>query len=948
MGSETKKEEELIVIRGARQNNLKNIDVDIPRNALTVITGLSGSGKSSLAFDTIYSEGRRRYVESLSAYARQFLGQLDKPDLDLIVGLSPAIAIEQKTASSNPRSTAGTVTEIYDYLRLFFAKVGEPHCHKCGRSIQSQSPQEIVDRLLSLDKGTKLMLLAPLMTDKKGEHQKLFDSLRKDGFTRIRVSGELFELSEPINLEKNKKNDIDVVVDRIIIKEDLSRRMTDSVELALRLSGGTLIAAILDDDLKSKQELLFSQHYACDHCGISFSELTPQLFSFNSHQGACPDCGGLGSKYIFAQELIVEKYAPIFEGGILPWGEHHVGFSPQEVHCLYDHFGWEIYSNMVDLPKGALDVILNGTGTKEIKFVYEIGSEKHHYSAPFDGVYKELYKLLPASQDENRHYLDKYRKIQTCPSCRGRRLKPEALAVTVGGADIYSLCSLTIAKCLDWFIHIDLGARDMEISRRIIKEIRDRLGFLNDVGLGYLTLNRSSSSLSGGESQRIRLATQIGAKLVGVMYVLDEPSIGLHQRDNERLLNSLKKMRDLGNTVIVVEHDAETILRADHVIDMGPGAGENGGKIMFEGPPDKLLKDSNSLTGQYLSGEKIVGVNQRRKKAKGFITLTGAKVNNLKNITVRFPIGALTVVTGVSGSGKSSLVLDALQNACKTISYSSSEKPVGYDSVSGLESFKKVIDIDQSPIGRTPRSNPATYIGVFNHIRTLFASTQQARARGYNAGRFSFNVAGGRCPKCQGDGIIKIEMHFLPDVYIRCENCKGKRYNRDTLEIKYAGATIADVLDMTVSQAVSFFDNLAYLKQPLLTLQDVGLGYIRLGQSATSLSGGEAQRVKLSKELARKSTGQTIYILDEPTTGLHFEDVKQLLSVLQRLVSQGNTIIVIEHNLDIIKNADHIIDLGPEGGDGGGRLVAEGTPEQVAAVAKSHTGRFLKKALNLK
>jgi excinuclease ABC subunit A len=939
----------LIIIRGARQHNLKNINLDIPRNTLTIITGLSGSGKSSLAFDTIYAEGQRRYVESLSSYARQFLGQMDKPDVDLIEGLSPAISIEQKSTNKNPRSTVGTVTEIHDYLRLLFSKIGEPHCHKCGRPINSQSAVDIVDKLLALPMGTKLMLLSPLVDSRKGEHQKLFDRLRKDGFTRVRVGGELQDLGQPINLDKRKKHQIEVVVDRLIIKEGLTRRLTDSVELALRSSEGIMIAAILDDDLKTREELFFSQNFACDYCGISFPELTPQLFSFNAPQGACPECGGLGSSFFFDTDLVLDYTTSISKGAILPWD--FTRNSHYSVNLLGPYFkknGWDVDAVISSLPKQAIDFILYGNKQADGRQAPSLEYKTNILSGKdkFDGVINELQGFYQHKDSEFfRPSLAKYMRLRICPGCNSARLRPESLAVTISGTNIHSLCTLPVAKCLDWFIHIDLNDQMMSIARLIIKEIRERLGFLNDVGLGYLSLARKASSLSGGESQRIRLASQLGSKLVGVMYVLDEPSIGLHQRDNEKLLASLKRIRNIGNSVIIVEHDAETILSADHVVDLGPGAGESGGRIIFEGTPEQLLKDSASLTGQYLSGKKVVSISRRRRTSRSAITITGARANNLKNLAVSFPLGVFTVVTGVSGSGKSSLVLETLQKAVEQKIYRNPNKPVDCDSIGGTELIDKVIDIDQSPIGRTPRSNPATYIGIFNIIRDLFSQLPEARARGYTAGRFSFNRSGGRCEKCQGDGIIKIEMHFLPDVYVRCEACQGRRYNRDTLEIKYAGASIDDVLDMTVSQAAIFFDKIPALRENLQTLEDVGLGYIRLGQSATTLSGGEAQRIKLSKELTRRSTGSTLYILDEPTTGLHFDDVKKLLEVLQKLVNQGNTVIVIEHNLDIIKNADHLIDLGPEGGDAGGMIVAQGTPEQVAATPGSHTGRFLKQIL---
>ncbi|MDR1109651.1 MAG: excinuclease ABC subunit UvrA [Deltaproteobacteria bacterium] len=932
-----------ITIRGARQHNLKNINVDIPRNSLTVISGLSGSGKSSLAFDTLYAEGQRRYVESLSSYARQFLGQMDKPDVDLIEGLSPAISIEQKTTSKNPRSTVGTVTEIHDYLRLLFARVGVAHCHKCGRPIAAQTPVEIVDRLMALPEGTRLMLLAPMVDARKGEHQKLFDRLRKDGFARVRIGGEIMDLRPEIPLDKKRKHDIEVVIDRLIIREGLGRRMTDSVELALRTSGGTLAVVLFDGDSKVTEEQFFSQHFACDHCGLSFPELSPQLFSFNAPQGACPQCDGLGANMFFDPDLVIpNRSLSIMEGAIAPWGRTVGGYYLGQLESVFRHYGWDFRAPVETLPEKALETILRGSGRQAIQFQYEKDGKTYGFSRPFEGVLNNLDRRYRETESQSsKDELGEYISFQPCPSCQGARLRPEALAVTVAGLGIKAVCDMTIAKCLDFFIYIDLDERSMSIGRRIVKEIRERLGFLHDVGLGYLSLGRGSSTLSGGETQRIRLATQIGSKLVGVMYVLDEPSIGLHQRDNEKLLASLRRMRDLGNTVIVVEHDAETIMSADLVLDLGPGAGENGGELVFQGSPRELVSDGKSLTGQYLSGQRQVGLPRRRRPSDRVLTVKGARGNNLKNLTVDFPLGVLNCVTGVSGSGKSTLVLETLYKAASLKIHRARTRAAEHDGILGLGEIDKVIDIDQSPIGRTPRSNPATYTGIFTPIRDLFSHLPDARARGYGPGRFSFNVRGGRCEKCQGDGIIKIEMHFLPDVYVRCEACQGLRYNRDTLEIRYAGASIADVLNLTVSEAAQFFTNLPSLRDKLLTLQEVGLGYVRLGQPATTLSGGEAQRVKLSKELSRRDTGRTLYILDEPTTGLHFDDVKKLLEVLQRLVGQGNTVIVIEHNLDLIKNADHIVDLGPEGGEGGGLVVAEGTPEEVAAVAKSHTGRFL-------
>ena len=932
-----------IVIRGAREHNLKNISVNIPRNRLTVITGLSGSGKSSLAFDTLYAEGQRRYVESLSAYARQFLGQMDKPDVDLIEGLSPAISIEQKTTNKNPRSTVGTATEILDYLRLLFARVGVPHCPKCGLPIQAQTPQEIVDRLQALPPGTRLMLLAPLVGSRKGEHQKLLDKLRKDAFTKVRIGGKVYDLSEDIALDKKKKHDIDVVLDRVVIKEGLARRLTEAVELGLKTSDGAIIGALVGSNGETLEELYFSEKFSCDQCGLSIPPLTPQLFSFNGPQGACPNCDGLGSKIFFDPDLVIPyRSLSLMDGAVAPWIRNGFGFYSSQLESLFNHYGWDRFAPFSNLPDEALKIILYGSGEEEIPFNFERDGQTRIYKRSFEGVIPNLERRhRDADSESDRAELAGYMSHRRCPACDGARLRPEALAVTVAGQNLDKICRLTIAKCLDFFLSIELSAQDMNVAGRVIKEIRERLGFLSDVGLGYLSLSRGSATLSGGETQRIRLATQIGSRLVGVMYVLDEPSIGLHQRDNERLLTSLKTMRDLGNTVIVVEHDAETILSADYVLDLGPGAGERGGELVFDGPPERLVHESKSLTGLYLSGARTVGLSKNRKPNGKAVTITGAKANNLKDITVSFPLGLLTCVTGVSGSGKSTLVLETLYKAMANKRHHSRHKTGEFDSISGLESVDKVIDIDQSPIGRTPRSNPATYIGLFAPIRDLYSRLPEARARGYAPGRFSFNVRGGRCEKCQGDGIIKIEMHFLPDVYIRCDTCQGRRYNRDTLDIRYAGASIADVLDMTVSEARSFFKNIPQLADKLNVMDEVGLGYVRLGQSGTTLSGGEAQRVKLSKELSRRSTGRTVYFMDEPTTGLHFDDINKLLDVLQKLVDQGNTVIIIEHNLDVIKSADHIIDLGPEGGDGGGFVVAQGSPREVAKNRASYTGRYL-------
>ncbi len=933
-----------IIVRGAREHNLKNLDVDIPRDSLTVITGLSGSGKSSLAFDTLYAEGQRRYVESLSAYARQFLEQMDKPDVDLIEGLSPAISIEQKTTSKNPRSTVGTVTEIHDYLRLLFARVGEPFCHKCGRPIKAQTVVEIVDRLMTQEAGTKMIILAPVVDARKGEHQKLFEKLRQNGFARVRLNGEIRDLGEEITIDKKKKHNIEVVIDRLVMKDGLQKRLTDSVELALRTSDGILVVELPD----KKEDLFFSERFACDYCGISFPELSAQLFSFNSPQGACQACDGLGANVFIDPDLVIPNpELSLREGAVAPWAKSTTSYYTTLLSSLAEHYKFDFYAPFESLPEKVRNVILNGSGKEEIDFFFEKDDRRHFYKRTFEGVLPSLSRRFRDTDSQStRDELEQYMSHRPCPSCDGARLRPEALAVKFAGQGIRNVSDLPVKQALAFFNDLNLSAKEAEIGDRIIKEIRERLTFLNDVGLGYLHLSRSSATLSGGESQRIRLATQIGSRLVGVMYILDEPSIGLHQRDNEKLLGTLKRMRDLGNTVLVVEHDGDTILAADHVLDLGPGAGVHGGELIFSGSPEALLKDEKSLTGLYLSGRKAIEIPPRRKPfAQGAIKIKGARGHNLKNLDVSFPIGLFTCVTGVSGSGKSTLVQETLYKSLVQKLYRSRVKTSEMDEISGLELIDKVIDIDQSPIGRTPRSNPATYTGVFTTIRELFAKLPDSRARGYAPGRFSFNVKGGRCESCQGDGIIKIEMHFLPDIYVKCEVCQGLRYSRDTLEIKYRDASIADVLDMTVSSAVKFFENVPAIRDKLVTLEEVGLGYIRLGQAATTLSGGEAQRIKLAKELSRRATGRTVYILDEPTTGLHFEDIRKLLEVLKRLVDHGNTIVVIEHNLDVIKSADYVIDLGPEGGDGGGELLAQGTPEEVARNPKSHTGRFLAREL---
>jgi excinuclease ABC subunit A len=936
-----------ITIRGARVHNLKNVDADIPRGTFTVITGLSGSGKSSLAFDTLCAEAQRRFVESLSAYARQFLSQLEKPDVDLIEGLSPAISIEQKTTSRNPRSTVGTVTEISDYLRLLYARIGEPHCHICGRPIKAQSPVTIVDQISALKEGTRILLLAPIVEDRKGEHQKLLEGLRKDGFSRVRIGGKILDLADDISLDKRKKHRVEAVVDRLAVKPGGTRRLTDSVELALRKGNGVMTAAVVDASGEIKEELFFSEHAACLNCGVSFPELSPQLFSFNNPKGACPSCDGLGADVFFDPELIVPNPALSLYEGAVPAIRSIGGFYVSQLEGLAKHYKFGMDVPFEDIPKKARNAIFYGSGDEDVKFSYERDGRRYYYTRPFEGIVNSLARRWKETdKEQHRDEMAGYMSFQPCPECKGARLRPEALAVKVAGLNIDELSRLPVGKCVEFFDGLKLSAKDEAIGARVVKEIKSRLGFLNDVGLGYLSLARSSGTLSGGESQRIRLATQIGSRLVGVMYILDEPSIGLHQRDNARLLSALLQMRDLGNTVIVVEHDAETILASDYVLDLGPGAGENGGKLVFAGPPEKLMADKGSLTGNYLSGRLEVPVPKRRRpRDKGWLTVKGARANNLKGISAEFPLGVFTCVTGVSGSGKSTLVLETLYKALHVTLSRGRARAGEYDSIEGLELVDKVIDIDQSPIGRTPRSNPATYTGLFTPIRDLFSRLPESRARGYLPGRFSFNVRGGRCEACKGDGVTTIEMHFLPDVHVTCEVCGGARYSRDTLEVKYNGKSISDVLNLTVTEATDFFRNIPALKDKLATLSEVGLGYIRLGQSATTLSGGEAQRVKLSKELSRRSTGRTVYILDEPTTGLHFDDVKKLLDVLQTLTDQGNTVIVIEHNLDVIKSADHIIDMGPEGGDAGGTVVAVGTPEEIARHPDSFTGAFLKKAL---
>lgn len=929
-----------IIVKGARQHNLKNIDVEIPRDELVVITGLSGSGKSSLAFDTIYAEGQRRYVESLSAYARQFLGQMDKPDVDYIEGLSPAISIDQKTTSRNPRSTVGTVTEIYDYLRLLFARAGRPHCPQCGKPISQQTVEQMVDQLMALGEGTRLSVLAPVIRGKKGEHQKVLEDIRKEGYARVRVDGEVQDVGAEIKLEKNKKHSIEVVVDRIVIREGITQRLADSLETALNLTQGLVIIDVIDG-----KEMVFSQNFACVDCSVSLPEIAPRMFSFNSPFGACPDCTGLGNNMEIDPALIVpDGSKSLLDGAIAPLSKNTSSYFMCQLEAVMDHFGLSLYSVWNEIPEETQKIILYGAGDERFSFTYEnMYGERRTYHAQFEGVIPMLNRRYrETTSDWSREEIEEFMSTKPCPTCKGARLKPEALAVRVGGKNIYEVTRMTVADGQAFFAGLELTERERIIAHQILKEINARLGFLLNVGLDYLTLDRAAGTLSGGEAQRIRLATQIGSGLVGVLYILDEPSIGLHQRDNNRLLATLKKLRDLGNTLLVVEHDEDTMYTADHIIDIGPAAGSEGGRIIAQGTVEEIKRCGASITGQYLSGKKYIPVPEVRRKPNGkWLEVVGAKENNLKDLTVRFPLGVFTAVTGVSGSGKSTLVNEILYKGLAGKVYGSRLRPGAHDDIRGAEYIDKIIDIDQSPIGRTPRSNPATYTSLFDSIREVFSQTPEAKMRGYKPGRFSFNVKGGRCEACRGDGIIKIEMHFLPDVYVPCEVCKGARYNRETLEVRYKGKSIAQVLDMVVDEAVDFFQNIPKIHRKLEILKDVGLGYIKLGQPATTLSGGEAQRVKLATELARRSTGKTLYILDEPTTGLHTADIHRLLEVLQRLVDGGDTVVVIEHNLDVIKTADHIIDLGPEGGNRGGTIVAQGTPEQVAAKPNSYTGQFL-------
>ncbi|MFO7766187.1 MAG: excinuclease ABC subunit UvrA [Pelovirga sp.] len=931
-----------ICIRGAREHNLKNIDIDIPRDQLVVITGVSGSGKSTLAFDTIYAEGQRRYVESLSAYARQFLEQMEKPDVDQIDGLSPAISIEQKTTSKNPRSTVGTVTEIYDYLRLLYARVGEILCHRCGHKIASQTVEQMVDQVLLLPEKTRVMVMAPIVRERKGEYRKELAQLQAAGYVRIRIDGNMHELGDPITLDKNKKHTLEVVIDRLVTKPDISSRLAESIETAVQLADGLIRVEIPDGD-----SMLFSARHACIECGLSYPEITPRMFSFNNPHGACPDCSGLGTRMLFDRDQVVPNpQLSLRDGAVAPWDSRSGYYYQALLEALALHYQFDMRTPFNQLTQSVQDVILYGSGNESVRFFYDQGDKRHFYEKPFEGVIPNLERRYHETDSDGvRDNLERFMNVIPCPTCNGARLRPEALHITVGEKNIRQTTAMSIAESATFFQQLTLPPKEMEIARRILKEIRERLSFLTHVGLDYLTLDRSAGTLSGGEGQRIRLATQIGSSLTGVLYILDEPSIGLHQRDNQRLLTTLKRLRDLGNTVLVVEHDEETIQSADHVIDMGPAAGVNGGHVVAQGTPDQIVACKESLTGDYLSGRRRIMVPTERRTSERWLEIRGARANNLQFIDTRIPLGVLTCFTGVSGSGKSSLVIETLYKALAQRLHRAREKAGPVKEILGLEQLDKVIDIDQSPIGRTPRSNPATYTGVFTDIRDLFAQLPEAKIRGYKPGRFSFNVKGGRCEACSGDGIIKIEMHFLPDVYVQCDVCKGARYNRETLEVKYKGKSIADVLAMTVNQASHFLENIPRIHNKLQTIRDVGLGYIKLGQSATTLSGGEAQRVKLARELGKRATGKTIYILDEPTTGLHFADIHKLLEVLNRLVDSGNTVVVIEHNLDVIKTADYVIDLGPEGGGRGGHIIAAGTPEEVAGQEQSYTGHYLRNCL---
>ena len=933
-----------IRIRGARQHNLKNINLDIPRDKMVVITGLSGSGKSSLAFDTIYAEGQRRYMESLSSYARQFLGQMDKPDVDYIEGLSPAISIDQKTTSRNPRSTVGTVTEIYDYLRLLFARVGHPHCPRCGKPVNQQSLDQMLDQLLALPERTKLLIMAQAVRGKKGEHKKLLEHIRKEGYTRLRIDGEIRDAGEEIQLEKNKKHTIEVVIDRLIIRPEIRPRMAESMEVALKMGQGVAYVQIVDGE-----QLMFSQNFACEDCGISLPEITPRMFSFNSPFGACPVCSGLGSQMEMDLELVLpDKAKSLAEGAIAPMSTNVKGYYMRQMDALVQKYGCTLDTPWQEMPAKLQQKLLYGTGEEILEFGYEnmFGQYKIH-RIPFEGVMNILNRRYRESEsDTMREEYENYMSVNLCPECHGARLKPEVLAVTIGGKNIQQVTDMPVAQCQEFFQQVEFSDRERTIGQQVLKEINARLGFLAKVGLEYLTLSRAAGTLSGGEAQRIRLATQIGSGLVGVLYILDEPSIGLHQRDNNKLLEALKNLRNMGNTLLVVEHDEDTMRVADHIVDIGPGAGSQGGYVVAQGTAEEIMAVPESVTGQYLSHKKFIPVPERRRQGNGnFLEILGAEENNLKNVHLKLPLGVFTVITGVSGSGKSTLINEILYKAVASKLYRIKGRPGKFKKLLGMENVDKVIDIDQSPIGRTPRSNPATYTGVFDLIRTLFSQCSEAKMRGYKPGRFSFNIKGGRCETCKGDGIIKIEMHFLSDVYVPCEVCGGARYNQETLEVKYKGKSIADVLDMTIEEAVEFFKNVPRIANKLQVLQDVGLGYVKLGQSATTLSGGEAQRVKLATELSRRSTGRTLYILDEPTTGLHTADIHKLLEILQRLVDGGDSVVVIEHNLDVIKSADYIVDLGPEGGDKGGTIVAQGTPEEIVKVKASYTGKFLKPML---
>ena len=933
-----------IRIRGARQHNLKNINLDIPRDKMVVITGLSGSGKSSLAFDTIYAEGQRRYMESLSSYARQFLGQMDKPDVDYIEGLSPAISIDQKTTSRNPRSTVGTVTEIYDYLRLLFARVGHPHCPRCGKPVNQQSLDQMLDQLLALPERTKLLIMAQAVRGKKGEHKKLLDHIRKEGYTRLRIDGEIRDAGEEIQLEKNKKHTIEVVIDRLIIRPEIRPRMAESMEVALKMGQGVAYVQIVDGE-----QLMFSQNFACEDCGISLPEITPRMFSFNSPFGACPVCSGLGSQMEMDLELVLpDKAKSLAEGAIAPMSTNVKGYYMRQMDALVQKYGCTLDTPWQEMPAKLQQKLLYGTGEEILEFGYEnmFGQYKIH-RIPFEGVMNILNRRYRESEsDTMREEYENYMSVNLCPECHGARLKPEVLAVTIGGKNIQQVTDMPVAQCQEFFQQVEFSDRERTIGQQVLKEINARLGFLAKVGLEYLNLSRAAGTLSGGEAQRIRLATQIGSGLVGVLYILDEPSIGLHQRDNNKLLEALKNLRNMGNTLLVVEHDEDTMRVADHIVDIGPGAGSQGGYVVAQGTAEEIMAVPESVTGQYLSHKKFIPVPEKRRQGNGnFLEILGAEENNLKNVHLKLPLGVFTVITGVSGSGKSTLINEILYKAVASKLYRIKGRPGKFKKLLGMENVDKVIDIDQSPIGRTPRSNPATYTGVFDLIRTLFSQCSEAKMRGYKPGRFSFNIKGGRCETCKGDGIIKIEMHFLSDVYVPCEVCGGARYNQETLEVKYKGKSIADVLDMTIEEAVEFFKNVPRIANKLQVLQDVGLGYVKLGQSATTLSGGEAQRVKLATELSRRSTGRTLYILDEPTTGLHTADIHKLLEILQRLVDGGDSVVVIEHNLDVIKSADYIVDLGPEGGDKGGTIVAKGTPEEIVKVKASYTGKFLKPML---